>query len=68
MFREWSASELHVETVPDELCDKPEMATSLALEGLESYEPACHGDTRVVTALNTTFVYIEPIKGWVEIA
>ncbi|MGI1679817.1 MAG: hypothetical protein K6L75_13835 [Cellvibrionaceae bacterium] len=64
----WSANELHLETMPTTLSEKPAMATSLALEGLESYEPANHGDSREVTALDAQFVYIEPIKGWVEIA
>ncbi len=63
----WSADELHLETKPAILNNKPAMATSLALEGLESYDPASHGDAREVTALDAQFVYIEPIKGWVEI-
>ena len=44
------------------------MASSLALEGLESYDPPRHGDLRDVSALNARFVYIDGIKGWVEVA
>lgn len=53
---------------PTTLTSKPSMASSLALEGLESYDPPRHGDVREVSALNASFVYIEAIKGWVELA
>lgn len=62
----WSSQELHLDTIPPQLTDKEAMATNLALEGLESYDPPSHGDLRGVTALNAQFVYVEPIKGWVE--
>ena len=65
---EWSSEELHLETKPPTFIEKPAMATSLALEGLESYDPPVHGDVRAVTALDAQFVYIESIKGWVEIS
>lgn len=62
----WSGDELHVNSIPAELTPKPAMATNLALEGLESYDPPSHGDVRQVTALAAQFVYVEAIKGWVE--
>lgn len=62
----WSAKELHLDSLPAQLTEKPVIATNLALEGLESYEPAEHGDLRHVRALNADFVYIEAIQGWVE--
>lgn len=63
----WSAQELHLDSLPEQLNLKEAMATNLALEGLESYDPPSHGDVRPVTALSTEFVYVEPIKGWVEV-
>ena len=63
----WNARELQMDTLPAELTERPAMATNLALEGLESYDPPRHGDVRAVTALDARFVYIAPIKGWVEL-
>lgn len=64
----WNEEELHLHTIPSQLTSKPAMATNLALEGLESYDPPNHGDLRRVDALDTDFVYIKPILGWVELA
>lgn len=64
----WSARELHLDTLPAQLNRKLAMATNLALEGLEDYDPPSHGDLRHVEALNTEFVYIGDLKGWVEFA
>ncbi len=63
----WSAQELHLDSIPPVLTPKPEMATSLALEGLESYDAPAHGDVRKVGALDATFVYIAPVKAWIEL-
>ena len=63
----WDDRELQLDTIPGQLTTKPAMATNLALEGLETYDPPCHGDVREVTALNSRFVYVAPIKGWVEL-
>jgi hypothetical protein len=63
----WDAQELHIDQSPQTLNRKLEIATTLALEGLETYDPPSHGDVRQVTALNTDFVYIGATKGWVEI-
>lgn len=46
---------------------KPSMATVLALEGLEEYDPPAHGDIRQVEALNAAFIYNVRIKGWIQI-
>lgn len=64
----WDARELQMDSLPAEFTPKPAMATNLALEGLESYDPPQHGDVRAVTALDAQFVYVAPIKGWVELA
>ena len=64
----WSAEELHLDTLDlNALTVKVSMATNLALEGLESYDPPSHGDVRAVTALGVQFAYVEAIKGWVEL-
>ena len=63
----WSGQELHLDTLPTTLNSKPSIASSLALEGLESYNPPTHGDVREVSALNASFVYIDAIKGWIEL-
>lgn len=63
----WQASELKLESLVA-LNTKPNIASTLALEGLEDYDPPTHGDCRHVSALNADFVYVEPIKGWVEYA
>lgn len=64
----WNSTELHLNSLPAQLNRKMDVATNLALEGLEEYDPPAHGDVRHVTALNTEFVYIQPIQGWVEFA
>ncbi len=46
---------------------KPSMASVLALEGLEEYDPPAHGDIRQVEALNAAFIYNVRIKGWIQI-
>lgn len=64
---QWSAQELHLDQLPAALSREQAIATSLALEGLESYNPPAHGDVRFVTALNADFAYIDSTKGWVEL-
>ena len=61
----WTAAELHLSELP-ELCQLPPMANVLALEGLEDYEPPSHGDTRMVNSLGVSFIYWQPIKGWIQ--
>lgn len=63
----WSASELHLETLPEKVQNKPSLQNVIALEGLEDYDPAQHGDCREVTSLGEKFVYLAAIKGWVQI-
>jgi hypothetical protein len=43
------------------------MANVLALEGLEDYDPATHGDMRRVDSVGVNFVYLERIRGWVQV-
>lgn len=63
----WSSEELHLNSLPATYTQKPSMANALALEGLEEYDVPEHGDLRRVASLDTDFVYLEPIKGWVQI-
>lgn len=63
----WTDAELHLDSLQsDQLSPREPIASSLALEGLEDYDPPAHGDLREVTALDSYFVYVEGIKGWVE--
>jgi len=43
------------------------MANVLALEGLEDYDPATHGDMRQVNSVDKSFVYLASIRGWVQL-
>ena len=44
------------------------MANALALDGLEDYDSATHGDMRRVDSVGEYFVYLERIRGWVQVA
>lgn len=63
----WTADELSMPEQPQHLCWKPPLDSTLALEGLEDYEPATAGDARYVNKLGIAFVYIGKIRGWVAI-
>lgn len=63
----WSAEELHGDDVPKKLTRKSPMANSLALEGLEEYDPPSHGDVRALQCINEDFVYIQSAKAWVQL-
>lgn len=63
----WQAEELHLNEVPAALNPLDAMANVLALEGLEDYDPATHGDLRLVSSIGERFVYLEPIRGWVQL-
>lgn len=41
--------------------------SSLALEGLEEYDPPTEGDARYVNKLGIAFVYVGKIRGWVAL-
>ncbi len=62
----WQAEELHLEELPDRLTPLTAMANALALEGLEDYDPASHGDVRRVDSVGEYFVYLAQIRGWVQ--
>lgn len=64
---EWSAAELSLDKLPASLNPKPDMATVLALEGLEEYDPPVHGDVRRVDSVDARFIYLDRIKGWVQL-
>ena len=63
----WQASELKLSELPDVLQVKADMASPLALEGLEDYDPASDGDRRKVLSLDAEFAYIAANKSWVHI-
>lgn len=63
----WTAEELSMPTEPQQLCWKSSLESSLALEGLEQYDPASAGDVRFVNKLGMAFVYIGKIRGWVAL-
>ena len=63
----WSDEELGMTTGARRLHWKEPMDSSLALEGLEEYDPPAPGDARYVNKLGVAFVYIGKIRGWVEL-
>ena len=64
----WTPDELHLDLLASQYQDKPAMATVLALEGLEEYDPPNNGDIRRVNAMDESFIYHEPIRGWVQLS
>lgn len=46
---------------------KEAMASVLALEGLEEYEPPENGDIRFVDTINSNFIYVREAKAWVQL-
>lgn len=63
----WTDSELSMPEAPQTLHWKAPLDSSLALEGLEEYDPPKAGDARYVNKLGIAFVYIGIIRGWVAI-
>jgi hypothetical protein len=63
----WSDSELGMPSTHQILQWKGTMDSSLALEGLEEYEPPTSGDARFVSKLGIAFVYVEKAKAWVAL-
>ena len=64
----WQAEELHLDELPGKFTPLDAMANALALEGLEDYDPATHGDMRRVDSVGEYFVYLDRIRGWVQVA
>ena len=52
---------------PQPLRWQPPLESTLALEGLEEYNPANDGDTRYINNLGIALVYISKIRGWVAL-
>ncbi len=63
----WRADELGLPEAPKALHWKPVIDSTLALEGLEAYDPPAPGDARFVTKVGVAFVYIGKIRGWVQL-
>ena len=64
----WTARELHLEELTDNRTLKESMATVLALEGLEDYDPPRDGDMRKVEALDACFVFHKRVQAWLQLA
>src|SRR5690606_33897063 len=63
----WTDAELSMPDSPQPLQWKAPLQSSLALEGLEEYDPPQAGDARYVIHVGMAFVYIEKIRGWVAL-
>jgi len=63
----WTDAELAMPSSRQALQWKPPLDSSLALEGLEEYEPPATGDARYINNLGISFVYIGKIRGWVAL-
>lgn len=63
----WSWEELHLDELSSDRAVKPAMATVLALEGLEEYDPPQSGDIRTVESLAADFIYCNKLQGWVQL-
>ncbi len=63
----WTDTELSMPTSPKSLQWKPQLASTLALEGLEEYDAPSEGDARYINNLGIAFVYNSKIRGWVAL-
>lgn len=63
----WTAKELYVDQQFDAGEQKPPMASVLALEGLEEYDPPEQGDVRLIHSMGVCFIYSKNIRGWVQL-
>ena len=64
----WNESELGINTdKPSELRWKSPLPNTLALEGLEDYDPPEHGDARYIESQAVAFYYQGGKKAWVQL-
>lgn len=63
----WTETELGLRQQPLALRWQAPLQTTLALEGLETYDPARAGDARYVIQMGMAFMFVEKIRGWVAI-
>lgn len=63
----WTDAELGMPASPQTLQWMPPLESTLALEGLEEYDPAKEGDARYIHNLGVALVYIGKIRGWVAL-
>ena len=63
----WTDAELSMPASPQPLQWQPPLESTLALEGLEEYDPAKDGDARYINNLGIALVYISKIRGWVAL-
>ena len=63
----WTGEELNLDSLSSQRTEKPPMASVLALEGLEDYDPPSDGDTRIVNSLNVPFIYLANGRAWIQV-
>ena len=63
----WTDTELSMPSCPQTLTWKPPLVSTLALEGLEEYDPPSTDDARYVSNIGIAFVFIGKIRGWVAL-
>lgn len=63
----WKEDELGIDGLSHVLRWMPPLDNVLALEGLEDYDPPKAGDARYINSLHCAFVFVEKIRGWVEL-
>ena len=64
----WTSEELQLENLPKLRQQKPSMANTLALEGLEDYDRPDNGDVRWVESIGAEFIYFDLVHGWVQLS
>ncbi len=64
----WTETELGLNAAgPIELRWKEPLANSLALEGLEEYDPPQSGEARYVTSQGVAFYYLADKQAWIQL-
>lgn len=63
----WTDEELGMPSTSQSLRWKSPLESTLALEGLEEYDPPTMNDARYINNLGIALVYIGKIRGWVAL-
>jgi len=63
----WRSDELGIDQLALNLRWKEPMASGLALEGLEDYEPASDGDARFVSSIGVAFAFVKDKQAWIQL-
>ncbi len=62
----WDREELQLDQLSKNGQIKESMASVLALEGLEEYDPPEDGDCRYVEAIGAEFIYFKQKQAWIQ--